>query len=101
MYNIEKIYFDSYPQTSFSGGQRYPDVENAINQRMNKGSLFINYVGHGGEVGWAHERVLKISDILQWNNKYNLPIFITATCEFTRFDDPARVSAGELVFFKC
>lgn len=98
MYNVEKIYFDSYPQTSFSGGQRYPDVENAINQRMNKGSLFINYVGHGGEVGWAHERVVKISDILQWNNKYNLPIFITATCEFTRFDDPARVSAGELVF---
>ncbi len=97
-YNVEKIYFDAYPQVSYSGGQRYPDVENALNQRMTKGALFIDYVGHGGEVGWAHERILKISDILKWDNKYNLPIFITATCEFTRFDDPSRVSAGELVF---
>lgn len=97
-FNVEKIYFDAYPQVSYSSGQRYPDVENALNQRMTKGALFIDYVGHGGEVGWAHERILKISDILKWNNKYNLPIFITATCEFTRFDDPSRVSAGELVF---
>jgi hypothetical protein len=25
-----------------------------------------------------------------------LPLFITATCEFSRYDDPARTSAGEL-----
>jgi len=25
-----------------------------------------------------------------------LPLFLTATCEFSRFDDPARLSAGEL-----
>ena len=97
-YNVEKIYFDAYPQVSFSGGQRYPDVENAINQRMAKGALFVDYVGHGGEVGWAHERVLRITDIQQWSNTYNMPIFVTATCEFTRFDDPLRASAGELVF---
>lgn len=97
-YNVEKIYFDAYPQVSFSGGQRYPDVEDAINQRLSKGALFVDYVGHGGEVGWAHERVLKITDIQQWTNTYNMPIFITATCEFTRFDDPSRTSAGELVF---
>ncbi len=97
-YNVEKIYFDAFPQVSFSGGQRYPDVEDAINQRMAKGGLFVDYVGHGGEVGWAHERVLRITDIQQWNNTNNMPIFITATCEFTRFDDPLRASAGELVF---
>lgn len=97
-YNVEKIYFDAYPQVSFSGGQRYPDVEDAINQRLAKGGLFVDYIGHGGEVGWAHERVLRITDIQQWNNTFNMPIFITATCEFTRFDDPLRTSAGELVF---
>ncbi|HML85910.1 MAG TPA: C25 family cysteine peptidase, partial [Bacteroidales bacterium] len=26
-----------------------------------------------------------------------LPLFITATCEFSRFDDPGLTSAGELV----
>src|SRR5690606_13691624 len=25
-----------------------------------------------------------------------LPLFITATCEFSRYDDPGRTSAGEL-----
>jgi hypothetical protein len=97
-FNIEKIFLDAFQQTSNSGGQRYPDVEVAINERMRKGTLLMNYVGHGGEVGWAHERILRISDIEAWQNKYNMPIMLTATCEFTRYDDPARVSAGELVF---
>lgn len=96
-FNVEKIFLDAYTQVSNSGGQRYPEVEVAINERMRKSALLMTYVGHGGEVGWAHERILKISDILSWQNKFNQPIMFTATCEFTRFDDPARVSAGELV----
>lgn len=95
--NIDKIYLDAYPQVFNSGGQRYPEVNKAINQRVEKGVLIMNYIGHGGELGWAHERVLEISDINSWNNTYNMPLFFTATCEFSRFDDPERTSAGELV----
>jgi hypothetical protein len=95
--NIDKIYLDAYPQVFNSGGQRYPEVNKAINQRIEKGTLIMNYIGHGGELGWAHERVLEISDINSWNNTYNMPLFFTATCEFSRFDDPERTSAGELV----
>jgi len=97
-YNIDKIYLDAYPQVATPGGNRYPEVNVAINKRVGKGALIINYVGHGGEVGWAHERVLEVPDIKAWTNFNNLPIFMTATCEFSRFDDPERVSAGELVF---
>ncbi|MBP7498136.1 MAG: type IX secretion system sortase PorU, partial [Bacteroidales bacterium] len=97
-FNIDKIYFDSYKQISTPGGQRYPEVNAAINQRMEKGALLINYTGHGGEVGWSHERVLEISDINNWTNTYNMPVFLTATCEFSRFDDPERTSAGEYVY---
>ncbi len=97
-FNVDKIYLDSYAQVSTPGGQRYPDATLAINQRIENGSLIMNYTGHGGELGWAHERVLEISDINNWNNIKNLPLFITATCEFSRYDDPERVSAGELVF---
>ena len=78
-----------------SGGQRYPDVEVAINQNMHKGALIFNYVGHGGETGLALERVVSIPMIQEWANVNNLPVFISATCEFSRFDDPGRVSAGE------
>lgn len=97
-FNIEKIYFDTYRQYTESGGERYPDVTNAINNRVQKGSLIINYTGHGGEKGLAHERVVTISDIKSWKNSMKLPLFVTATCEFTRFDDYDFISAGEHVF---
>ncbi len=97
-YNINKIYFDAYPQVSTPGGQRYPAVTESINEQVEKGALFLNYTGHGGEVGWAHERVLELTDINGWTNWDNMPVFVTATCEFSRFDDPVRTSAGEYVF---
>jgi hypothetical protein len=99
-YNIDKIYCDAYVQETGAGGQRYPDVNDAINKRVEKGALIINYIGHGGEVGWALERILQIADINSWSNLHSLPLFITATCEFSRYDDPNRTSAGELVLLK-
>lgn len=95
--NINKIYMDAYQQVSSSNGHKYPDAQQAINDNIEKGTLVVNYIGHGGEVGWAHERVLEISDIKSWKNIDKLSVFITATCEFSRYDDPGRISAGELV----
>ncbi|REJ81173.1 MAG: T9SS C-terminal target domain-containing protein [Bacteroidetes bacterium] len=96
--NIEKIYLDAYNQISTPGGQRYPDAQSAIVDRIQRGTLLLTYIGHGGEIGWAHERVLEIDDINGWTNINSLAAFLTATCEFTRVDDPGRTSAGELVF---
>lgn len=97
-YNIDKIYFDAYQQVATPGGERYTDATNAFMKRMERGTLLVNYTGHGGELGWAHERFLEIFHINSWKNKCRLPLFFTATCEFSRWDDPARVSAGELTF---
>src|SRR5690606_30516184 len=49
------------------------------------------------EEGLAHERIVQISDILSWHNACAMPLVVTATCEFSRFDDPERTSAGEYV----
>lgn len=98
VYNIEKIYLDSYRQISTPNGTRYPDVNTAINNRVNKGSIIINYTGHGNEVNLAHEFVLGVSDINSWTNFNRLPLFITATCEFSRWDDYSRTTAGESIF---
>jgi Peptidase family C25 len=95
--NISKVYMDAYVQVSTPGGARYPEAAVALQDRVQKGALVVNYVGHGGEVGWAHERLLDNQTILGWTNLERLPLFVTATCEFTRWDDPARTSAGELV----
>ena len=96
-YNIDKIYLDAYRMQSTPGGQRYPDVNDAIDRRMSKGALILNYTGHGGEAGWAHERILDFNMINSWTNANRMPLFFTATCEFSRFDDPALTSAGEQV----
>ena len=98
--NINKIYLDAYEQENSSGGQRCPLVNEAINKQINKGTFVINYNGHGGELGWAHERILGLEDIASWDNRHKLPLFMTATCEFGRYDDPERDSAGEEVFLK-
>ncbi|MEJ6583429.1 MAG: type IX secretion system sortase PorU [Crocinitomicaceae bacterium] len=93
--NCEKIYLDAYKQVSTAGGQRYPDVVDAINDRIERGALVVNYVGHGGEVGVAEERVITVPQIQDWKNIDKLALIVSATCEFTKFDDPDRVSAGE------
>lgn len=96
-YNLNKIYLDAYPQTSTPSGDRYPDVNRKIKEQVDRGALIVNYVGHGGTGGWAHERILQQTDMMNWKNSPRLPVFITATCEFSRFDEPEITSGGELV----
>ncbi|MCS6934590.1 MAG: type IX secretion system sortase PorU [Chitinophagales bacterium] len=92
-YNFDKIYLDAYKQVSTSAGARYPDVNTAIINRLYAGTLILNWVGHGGETNWADERIFNMSEIVKLENK-KLPLFITATCEFSRFDLQDR-TAGE------
>ena len=95
--NCDKLYTDAYTQETSAGGQRYPDVFEAITDRVENGALVVNYVGHGGEVGLAEERIVTVPQIQDWKNINRLNLFVSATCEFTKFDDPGRVSAGEWV----
>lgn len=93
--NCDKLYLDAYPRTVTAGGYRFPQVFDAITNRFENGALVVNYVGHGGEVGLADERIVTIPQIQAMKNIDNLPLVVTATCEFTKYDDPTRVSAGE------
>jgi hypothetical protein len=105
--NVQKIYLDAFRQTTSENGQSYPEVTKAINDRMNSGCLIFNYTGHGDEYGLSAERVVKTEDINSWKNGTRLPLFITATCEFSRFDNIeiniltremiGKPSAGEMV----
>jgi hypothetical protein len=96
-YNVKKIFIDAYKEENTSGGERNPLAQQEIVNSVQQGAMIINYTGHGGEIGWASERILNTDDIQQWTNGGKLPLFVTATCEFSRFDDPARTSAGEMV----
>jgi hypothetical protein len=94
-FNIEKIYLDAFRQTTTVSGQSYPEVNKAINNRINAGCLIFNYTGHGNENSLTAEGVVKTGDINGWKNKNKLPLFITATCEFSRFDNYEQNASGE------
>ncbi len=96
-FDHNKIYLDSYPKIITSTGGRYPEVNKAIKEQIEKGTLIFNYTGHGNEKTLAHEQILTIDEIKQLNNKNKLPIFVTATCEFSRYDSYHLISAGEWV----
>lgn len=98
VFNINKAYIDAFKQVATPAGQRCPDINTAINTNIENGVLLINYTGHGGETGWAEEGILTVREINSWTNYNHMPVFMTATCEFSRYDDPVRVSAGEQVF---
>lgn len=84
---VKKVLLDAYQQVSSSSGARYPEVNRNLKDNMHKGLLIFNYTGHGGEIGLAAEQILMREDLMQYTNADNLPLFVTATCEFSRFDD--------------
>jgi len=95
-FQTDKIYFDAYTQITTPAGERYPEVADALKKKVKDGVLILNYIGHANERYLADERVLDVSAINAWTNKHNLPIFVTATCEFSRFD-ASETSAGEYI----
>ncbi|KIA99953.1 peptidase C25 [Flavobacterium sp. KMS] len=98
-FNIDKILLDSYTQEASAGGSRYPKARTDLFDAFEKGALVFNYLGHGGEDGLAGERIWSKADGQNLNNQYKYPLFITITCEFSRFDDPTRPTAGEYTYW--
>ncbi|MFK5983256.1 MAG: type IX secretion system sortase PorU [Flavobacteriaceae bacterium] len=97
--NVKKIHSDSYQQVASSGGDRYPDVNDAVENAIEVGALIVNYFGHGGEDGLASEFIFTKSTGEDLLNENNYPCIVTVTCEFTKFDNPLRITAGELTFW--
>lgn len=92
---IKKLYLDAYQQEVSASGERYPLVKEMFLNYIKFGSLVLNYMGHGSYNGWANEQILLMKDV---ENMYNdkLPFWVTATCDFARFDD-FKDNSGDLV----
>ena len=97
--NFKKILLDSYVQETSAGGKRYPKAREEIFAAFEKGALVFNYLGHGGEDGLSGERIWEKSDGQNLSNRYKYPLFITITCDFSRFDNPYRPTAGEYTYW--
>ena len=97
--NVLKIHADSFVQETTSGGDRYSLVNKAIFDALEVGAIVVNYFGHGGENGIASERIFDIINAQELNNPTKLNCFVTVTCEYTKFDNPLRETAGEFLFW--
>lgn len=98
--NIDKIYLDAWPQEAGSAGPIAPAVNAAIARRINKGTLVFNYSGHGSNSRLAAENIMDATSINDWHNDQQLPLFITATCDFAPYDDPGITSLGHRVLLQ-
>ena len=97
--NVKKIHSDAFQQESSAGGDRYPKVTEAITNAIEVGALVLNYFGHGGEDGLAKEFIVTKPQVQSLRNPNNLPLIVTVTCEYSKFDLPTRTTAGELTYW--
>ena len=97
--NVVKIHSDAFQQEASASGERYPAVNKAIKDAVEVGALVVNYFGHGGEDGLASERIFDKNDSQEIRNFCKFSCFVTVTCEYTRFDNPFRPTAGEYTYW--
>ncbi len=93
---LTKAYEDAYKPATANGQKTYPDCRNKMMNSLKNGCFLFNYVGHGSTTSLTSEELLNINDVNQMSFE-QLPLWITATCDFGWFDGVSN-SAGEAVF---
>ena len=95
-FGLNRIYADAYKWETTATGHTYKQATKRLLELFNEGMFMVNYTGHGGPNGWSAENILVSSDILALKSS-RLPLWVTATCDFCRYDD-VLTSAGEYAF---
>lgn len=95
-YVYNRIYLDAFTVEGSGSGRSFPEARKKLYSKLNEGVLYLNYIGHSGNVAWTGDGLLGINDI---NSMYlkHYPFMLTASCEFTRLDK-AEPTGGEMLF---
>ncbi|MHA8051721.1 type IX secretion system sortase PorU [Aquirufa sp. ROCK-SH2] len=96
VYPIKKLYLDQYPQEVANGFYTSQAAKKDVIELFNKNADFIHFIGHGAETGWTDEKILTVTELVNLKNSQHLPMLLTATCQFGRFDDPNQMSGAEI-----
>ena len=90
--DIHKIYLLNY--NSDAAGQK-PEAASDLISRINQGSLFTIYFGHGSISDWAFEGLMKPSYISSLANESRYTILGSFSCTVGRFDMGNETSLSE------
>ncbi|MCK9155408.1 MAG: type IX secretion system sortase PorU [Paludibacteraceae bacterium] len=93
---IKKIYLDAYTREVGSNGAHYPEVESLLQNEINKGIMYLNYIGHSSKVGWSGEHIFTQSQASTLYNE-NMGLWFTASCQFSQFDDLTSSGGEDLI----
>ncbi|WP_420457490.1 type IX secretion system sortase PorU [Rubrivirga sp.] len=97
---LGKIYGPAYPSVITARGRVRPQVTEDIQQAINGGTLVWNYSGHGGPSGLGDEDYMTEAIVARLDNADRLPVFVTATCSFGKFDIAHEQSLAEQILLR-
>jgi hypothetical protein len=95
-FQVQKTYLDQFPQELANGFYTSEAGRKASLALFNQDADFIHFLGHGSESAWTDEKVITNNELQNLKNSQHLPILLTATCQFGRFDDPNQLSGAEI-----
>ena len=95
-FQVKKTYIDQFPQETANGIYTSAAGKKASLDLFNYEADFIHFLGHGSESAWTDEKVITTNELQSLKNSRNLPLLLTATCQFGRFDDPNQLSGAEV-----
>ncbi len=95
----KKIYLFDYPEEITGAGRQFPSATKDFLNTLNNGTLILNYSGHGNAQNLTDEELYSSDYVSLLTNRNRLALFVTATCQFGRYDDiNAQSGAEKLVF---
>lgn len=96
---LKKIYLFDYPEEITGAGRKIPGATADFISSINNGTLMMNYSGHGNTDVLSDEELFTVEHIPTLTNRDKLSIFVTATCQFGRYDDINAQSGAEKLLF--
>ena len=82
--NINESHFYYYPRQSQELDASLKATKDSILSKINNGTSFINYTGHGDATGWLHLNI-KVSDTALFTNKNMYPFIISNACRTAQY----------------
>ena len=90
-YSAEKIYLSE---------QSIDTARSTLKDRINKGIVLLNYIGHGGVDHLAMQSVLTEDDVASMTNSTKLPVMAAMTCVVGEYAIPGYNSFSEALVLK-
>ncbi|MBT4575844.1 MAG: hypothetical protein HOB92_05200, partial [Candidatus Cloacimonetes bacterium] len=88
-YNVSRVYCNTEDLPESYGGNTTDLISN-----INDGTIYLQFMGHGGGHIWADYNLLNIADIATFNND-NFPLVASLSCYGSAFNTPQSSCIGE------